>query len=606
MTRSFLFLLAVMTGLSYCGAAWAQNVLYSENFEGVGLGPNVEEGLGDDDPRDEVWNAAPPEGWTVDLLDTPVGGVTEWRGWNFVDPIWWSEVAGQDRGNFSNGTEFVVAVADGDEWDDKTHEPGAMNTLLSTPPIDVTGLGGGADLSFMTSWRADNCCGVNQTATITASFDGGAPVEILRWESDPESDYFQADLNDFIPIIEDVPVDIPNGAQEVVFNFGYVGGNNWWWAIDNIEFGDFTEDFESVTLGPNVDEGRSFFDPDATVWSPTGPEGWTVENQVPGQDEEGDFNGVQEWIGWTFANKDWWVQVAGDQRRSEFTLGEGTVMIADPDEWDDAAHPDSASEGWYNTDMSLPPISLEGVEEGSVEITFDSSWRPEFDDNYQQSGRLTVSFDGGAPVELFTWLSDPDSPLFKDDNSTNETLTYSVPNPAGASEMVFTFSMFDAGNDWWWAVDNVVVTGSGGGGGLTGDFNNDGVVTTADLDVMVLGNAAYDVTGDGNADAADVTEMVSGLINTWIGDSNGDGEFSSGDFVQVFGIGKFETGQAATWSEGDWNLDGVFDTSDFVAAFTEGGYELGPKAAVSAVPEPSTVVMLLFGLLPIGMLRRRS
>jgi len=30
-------------------------------------------------------------------------------------------------------------------------------------------------------------------------------------------------------------------------------------------------------------------------------------------------------------------------------------------------------------------------------------------------------------------------------------------NPAGAQEMVITFGMLDAGNDWWWAIDNVKV-----------------------------------------------------------------------------------------------------------------------------------------------------
>ncbi|MEZ6117393.1 MAG: LamG-like jellyroll fold domain-containing protein [Pirellulaceae bacterium] len=143
------------------------------------------------------------------------------------------------------------------------------------------------------------------------------------------------------------------------------------------------------------------------------------------------------------------------------------------------------------------------------------------------------------------------------------------------------------------------------GAGNLGDFNNDGSVTTADLDVMVLGNAAFDVTGDGAADAADVSEMIVNLIGTWIGDSNGDGEFGTGDFVQVFTIGKFETGQAALWSEGDWNLDGQFNTSDFVAAFTEGGFEKGPRGGVAAVPEPASMAMLFVGMLGLLKFRRK-
>ncbi|MEZ6120759.1 MAG: PEP-CTERM sorting domain-containing protein [Pirellulaceae bacterium] len=159
-----------------------------------------------------------------------------------------------------------------------------------------------------------------------------------------------------------------------------------------------------------------------------------------------------------------------------------------------------------------------------------------------------------------------------------------------------------------WVFDSAtgrVCLGSCPGAGNLGDFNGDGSVTTADLDVMVLGNAAFDVTGDGAADAADVNEMVANLIGTWIGDSNGDGEFGTGDFVQVFTIGKFESGQAAKWSEGDWNLDGQFNTSDFVAAFTEGGFEKGPRGGVAAVPEPSGMVMIFVSLLGLLKLRRK-
>jgi hypothetical protein len=72
----------------------------------------------------------------------------------------------------------------------------------------------------------------------------------------------------------------------------------------------------------------------------------------------------------------------------------------------------------------------------------------------------------------------------------------------------------------------------------------------------------------------------------------------------VFTSGKYESGAMATWGEGDWNGDMVFDSSDFVAAFSSGGYEIGPRAAVSAVPEPSSVALLLMGMLPF--IRRRK
>ena len=219
----------------------------------------------------------------------------------------------------------------------------------------------------------------------------------------------------------------------------------------------FSEDFESLPLAASVDEER--FTAEA-VWTDVPPAGWRDDDSgVPGIAEPPDNNGVFEWAGWNFADRDWWVSVAGDQRRSEFVNASGTVMIADGDEWDDADHPGGPPNGpWLSTFMSTPPISLEGVRAGSLTIDFDSSWRPEFDDNYHQTGNLTVSYAGGAAVEVMRWESDPDSPQFHA-AAPNEHVTLELDNPSGASEAVFTFGYFDAGNDWWWAVDNISVAG---------------------------------------------------------------------------------------------------------------------------------------------------
>lgn len=214
----------------------------------------------------------------------------------------------------------------------------------------------------------------------------------------------------------------------------------------------FAEDFEGLALGASVDEQVAA----ENVWTKTPPTGWVADDSgVPGVGTDAD--GVTEWAGWSFPNKDWWVQTAEDQNRSQFTNGVGTVAVADPDEWDDQDHADSEANGWYDTFLSTPPISLAGVQENTATLTFDSSWRPEFDSNYHQTANITVSFDGADPIEVMRWESDSGSANFKPD-STNETVSIALNNPPGAGSMAVTFGLFDAGNDWWWAVDNIAVT----------------------------------------------------------------------------------------------------------------------------------------------------
>ncbi len=68
------------------------------------------------------------------------------------------------------------------------------------------------------------------------------------------------------------------------------------------------------------------------------------------------------------------------------------------------------------------------------------------------------------------------------------------------------------------------------------------------------------------------------------GDANLDGVFNSMDLVQVLQAGKYETSQAAEWSDGDWNCDGRFDSQDVIAAFQRGTYSLGTAAAAIELP----------------------
>jgi len=215
----------------------------------------------------------------------------------------------------------------------------------------------------------------------------------------------------------------------------------------------FAEDFEGLKLGPKVDEGE----PGAKVWTKTPPPGWSIDDTgIPGVGNPAQ-DGVTEWAGWSFADRLWWVKTAGDQERSTFTKGIGTVAIADPDEWDDAAHADTAAAGWYKTFLSTRPIDVAAAPSRTLELTFDSSWRPEYDEDYHQTANLKVSFDGGPAVELFRWESNAGSSKYKP-NATNETVKVPIDVPAGTKAMVLTFGLFDAGNDWWWAIDNILVT----------------------------------------------------------------------------------------------------------------------------------------------------
>lgn len=141
-----------------------------------------------------------------------------------------------------------------------------------------------------------------------------------------------------------------------------------------------------------------------------------------------------------------------------------------------------------------------------------------------------------------------------------------------------------------------------GGGGEPGDFNNDGALDAMDIDDLTQqsasgGNPAdYDLTDDGAVNAEDVKFWVRDLKNSWIGDANVDGQFNTADLVQVLAAGTYEQDIDAVWSTGDFNGDGRTNTADLVAALADGGYENGPRVATSAVPEPSGLMLLLFGI----------
>ncbi len=145
-----------------------------------------------------------------------------------------------------------------------------------------------------------------------------------------------------------------------------------------------------------------------------------------------------------------------------------------------------------------------------------------------------------------------------------------------------------------------------------GDTNLDGAIDAADIDLLFTAindnrvETQFDINGDGSVNVSDRDAWVEDVQNTYIGDANLDGEFNSGDFVAVFGAGEYEDGieNNSTWATGDWNGDLEFDSGDFVLAFGRGGYEIGPRVGAAAVPEPSSLAMLLLAGICLFKLRR--
>ena len=100
---------------------------------------------------------------------------------------------------------------------------------------------------------------------------------------------------------------------------------------------------------------------------------------------------------------------------------------------------------------------------------------------------------------------------------------------------------------------------------------------------------------DGQLDQGDLDFWVKDRKQTWVGDVDLDGLFDRDDLVSIVQTDKYGRDLFATWNEGDWNADGRFNQDDVVLALQDGGYDRGALAAVSSVPEHSSIVLLAVG-----------
>ena len=144
------------------------------------------------------------------------------------------------------------------------------------------------------------------------------------------------------------------------------------------------------------------------------------------------------------------------------------------------------------------------------------------------------------------------------------------------------------------------------------DFDGNGLLDAQDIDSMARAiktgdhPAEYDLNTDSRVNFEDFQLLIESpnCLNTWIGDSDLNGQFDEQDIVVAFIAGKYLTDKEAGWADGDWNGNLTFTEQDFVSAFIAGGYLKGPRGAVAAVPEPSSGLLMLLGLWSLTRLRR--
>ncbi|GHH83338.1 hypothetical protein GCM10018781_70380 [Kitasatospora indigofera] len=157
----------------------------------------------------------PPAGWSIDNSRMPSGGVTEWRGWAFAtDEFWTAAQLGQSR-ETNVRARNVFAVADSDEWDDKTHGTGQFDSTLVSPAFPVSGTQ--ATISFANNYKVDG----PQTGDLYVVFGTGTPQLVKSYRSD---------LNSF----EKLTVSVPVGATTAQLQFRYTGTNSAFWTVDQV------------------------------------------------------------------------------------------------------------------------------------------------------------------------------------------------------------------------------------------------------------------------------------------------------------------------------------------------------------------------------------
>ncbi|QDU71465.1 hypothetical protein [Mucisphaera calidilacus] len=121
---------------------------------------------------------------------------------------------------------------------------------------------------------------------------------------------------------------------------------------------------------------------------------------------------------------------------------------------------------------------------------------------------------------------------------------------------------------------------------VPGDFNDDGVLSVEDVDLLAmnLGNPEYDLDEDQDADLNDLLLLIMGAdyLNTFLGDLNLDGRVDLLDLSTL--ASSFGSSSDVRYSTGDINADAAVDLLDLsVLAANFGNTRSVPEPALGSV-----------------------
>lgn len=250
-------------------------------------------------------------------------------------------------------------------------------------------------------------------------------------------------------------------------------------------------------------------------------------------------------------------------------------------------------QGMRGTRIGTVNSAAGGVVEIAIPWTdFDA---PQVDVNGLATG---LDIGGAAPVNGDTWFFNIGQ--ISTDESNNLPVWSWHDNPGG--------------QEFFAAHPHGDVTFGGRPTTVSGDFDGNGDYACEDVDPLVgeivagTNDPAFDLTGDGIVDNADLTEWLAEAgaaelpsgASYLLGDANLDGSVDVSDF-NVWNGSVFTN--TAAWCSGDFNADGAVDVGDF-NIWNENNFTTAD--GVSTVPEPGTFSLVGLAMLFLAGISRRK